>query len=539
MSNFFELDEDVSCRAKIAVIGVGGGGGNAVNTMISSGMEGVEFAVANTDAQVLEQSEAKDSARSFKYLLQAGVLGGLLELAQNGLKLMADHINLWLVRGHVVFGFGVGFSATLLGAGYLMGFAVGASILFGAIVAYLGLMPIFSVIHPGSGTATAAAQHIINSDIRYAGIGAMLSAGLLTLISLLKPFYLSVKSSLRRTKTIAERTERDMPLFVVLSGIVVFTICLAFLLHYILPLQGLTAAMQTLIIAAACLFVLVVGFIASVICGYFSGLVGVAASPGSSVGIGAILLAALFFAPLLLHIYVPAKFMHAAAALTAILASLVMGAACVANNNSQDLKVGHILGATPYKQQLMLLLGVLAAGLIVPAVMQLLFSVYGIGGVGAHAGVASLPAPPAAAMAGITAAMLTKQLPLQPLLFGVGFIVILFALQHLLQRKYTFLARLSLIGVAIGIYLPLSSSVPLFLGAAVAFAAKRQSTTATTIACGLVAGAAIMNVILAIPFAYMHNPDALALFAGAPQFVSEVLGVLATAFVLRYLYRAG
>ena len=498
----------------------------------------LRFPEAQAIAQVLEQSEAKESARSFKHLLQAGVLGGLLELAQNGLKLMSDHVNLWLVRGHVVFGFGLGFSATLLGAGYLMGFAVGASILFGAVAAYLGFMPIFSVLHPVSGAAATAANIIINSDIRYAGIGAMLTAGLLTLIVLIKPFYLSIKESLRSTVRRTERTERDMPFAVVVTGIVICTLLLALLFNNILPLHGLAFATRALCITLACIFVLLVGFIASVICGYFSGLVGVAASPGSSVGIGSILLAALFFAPLLMHFYIPAKFIQAASAFTAILASLVMGAACVANNNSQDLKVGHILGATPYKQQIMLLLGVLVAGLIVPAAMQLLFNVYGIAGVGAHAGVATLPAPPAAAMAGITAAVLAKHMPLQPLLFGAVFIIVLFILQRLVRAKSAVLTSMSLIGVAIGIYLPLSSSVPLFLGSAVAYFAAKNNTRATTVACGLVAGAAIMNVLLAIPFAYLHNPEALAIFAGSPHLVSEGLACVATLFVLRYLHVA-
>lgn len=206
-----------------------------------------------------------------------------------------------------------------------------------------------------------------------------------------------------------------------------------------------------------------------------------------------------------------------------VIASVVTGIAAIANDNSQDLKVGQIVGATPWKQQLMLLLGVVVSALVIPPVMQMLFDVYGIAGVMPHPGMdisKSLPAPTAAMLAALTGAVFSHGLPWSVMNAGALVIVALVVLRRWLRLERWF--HLSLLGVAIGMYLPVTSSIALFVGGAIAKLAERrldkkslpitqnllQKQVGTRIACGLVAGSALMDVFLAIPFSIQHSAEA-------------------------------
>ena len=270
-------------------------------------------------------------------------------------------------------------------------------------------------------------------------------------------------------------------------------------------------------------------------------MVGVTASPGSSVVIAGILFAAwllLLAIQLFSTTAVNAEQLKAAEAITIIIGSMVTGIAAISNDNVQDLKVGQLVGATPWKQQMMLLLGVIISALIIPPVMQLLFDVYGIAGVMPRPGMDpshSLPAPTAAMLAAITEAMFRNTLPWNMMFAGAGVIISLLILNHIFRLARFF--HLSILGVAIGMYLPLSSSFPLFLGGILAYivehrlkrlnlspeATNRRQQIGTLIACGLVAGSALMDVCVAIPFSFLHNADALALVG--PSFEPYAVGL--------------
>ena len=240
---------------------------------------------------------------------------------------------------------------------------------------------------------------------------------------------------------------------------------------------------------------------------------------------------------------IPHQRLVEAAAITIFLGSIITGAACIANDNVQDLKVGHLLGATPWKQQLMLMMGAVTAAMIVPLIMQVLFNAYGIGNVLPRAGMQlsqALPAPPAALMAALTQAVFNHDVPWN--MMGVGALIIAacIGLNLLLTRHGK---KLSVLGIAIGIYLPLSSSTPIFIGGLIAFITqrklKRSQVTANDVrthrgvllACGLVAGAALMDVILAVPFALSHSPDMLNIMPSNLHLLAEFLGII-TAFSL-------
>ena len=271
---------------------------------------------------------------------------------------------------------------------------------------------------------------------------------------------------------------------------------------------------------------LIIGLLFSVITAYFSGMVGVTASPGSSVVIAGILFAAwLLLCAITSWVPLPLspKQISAAEAIVIIIASVVTGIAAIANDNTQDLKVGQLVGATPWKQQVMLLLGVVVSSLVIPPVMQMLFNVYGIAGVMPHSGMdvsQSLPAPTAALLAAITGAVFRNSVPWIMMFTGAGIILIIILINKVLKGQR--IIKLSILGVAIGMYLPITSSFPLFLGGLIAwFVQKRlnkqdfksneenqRKQIGTRVACGLVAGAALVEVFLAIPFSILHSPDA-------------------------------
>lgn len=530
---------------------------------IIGGLLGVLFSIPIRRVLMNEPSLRFPEGRAIAELLKAGTnnsfglkemlmgssLGGIIELLQSGLKIIADGSQAFFAKGSTLFGFGVGFSATMIGAGYLIGFGVGFSFLLGAILNWAICLPALStiygvVVEPNNITATV--MNFAHAKLRYVGIGAMLLAGIYTLLTLVKPFAVSLKNSFKlklSAKTEQLRTEQDLPLGFILLGLVILSLALYGLLQQLLPIAQLGLAAFSLPLLLACVaYILVIGFIFSTICGYFSGMVGVSASPGSSIIIAGMLLVAFALRYLIGDEAIPLK-LQSAAAITIIVGGIVTGAACIANDNVQDLKVGHLVGSTPWKQQVMLMLGVIVAAAVIPLVMQLLYKVYGIAGSMPKAGMdpaASLPAPPAALMAAVTQAVFNHNLPWEMVGVGMGIIGLIIMVNHFLkQRGFT----ISILGVAIGMYLPLTTSLPLFFGGMIAYFISKKQTSeqakqrGNLLACGLVAGAALMDVLLAIPMAILPNLEMLAIMPSKLSPVATILGVVIVIGLGRWFYK--
>ena len=353
------------------------------------------------------------------------------------------------------------------------------------------------------------------------------------------------------------RTDKDIPLPYILIGIFIMATILFLFFQFVFPLEqaGLAGDFSPTLIFGTVLYVLIIGFLFSVITAYFSGMVGVTASPGSSVVIAGILFAAWLLLSVINRV-VPLPLtqgqIQAAEAITIIIGSVVTGIAAIANDNTQDLKVGQLVGATPWKQQVMLLIGVIVSSLVIPPVMQLLFNVYGIAGIMPHEGMdvsQSLPAPTAALLAAVTEAFFRHSLPWMMIFFG-ALIILLVIICHRLFKLQRFI-QLSVLGIAIGMYLPLSSTVPLFLGGMIAkFASWRlqnkglskikenhHQQIGTLIACGLVAGSALIDVFLAIPFSILHSPDALCWVGVEWHTYSVLLGIGSTLVLAGWIVR--
>ena len=514
------------------------------------------FPEARAISEVLKLSQ-KQSFPINKMLVGTSVGAGL-EFAQTGLKLISAATEKWLVLGKSqIIGFGLGFAPALIGVGYLIGWNVGLSLLLGALLAWaigLPLLSYFSPVVPSF--ILTKSLSIYSNDIHYIGLGAMLAAGLWTLLHLLRPFYLSLRLSLQGllhpVQTQLAPSEQDIPMNYLVAGLGLMIICLYFLFNYLLPLQSLSFACPQLFLLGAVLYVLVIGFIFAVLCGYFSGLVGVTASPGSAIVISGLLFMALILRGLLFlkgHALLSSQLLDAAA-ITIIIGALVAGIACIADN-IQVLKVGHLIAAIPYQQQMMFILGVIVAAFTIPYVMQLLFSVYGLVNVLPHAGMdlqQTLSAPPAAMMAGLTQGVFHHDLPWLMLGIGAGIMLMLILLNKITKNN------ISLLGVGMGIYLPLSSSTPLFIGSLFGFIVKVylqrkqqrgavldlnfKQHNAVLLSCGLVAGAALMDVLLAIPLSITGNPRLFAILPLNWQSLATFLGFLSLLILAACLYWA-
>lgn len=512
------------------------------------------FPEAKAIAQVLQANSKKPLA--LREILSAGLVGSLLEIAQSGLKIIASSAQAFFSVGKMLFGLSAGFSATLIGAGYLIGFNVGVSLFLGALITWLICVPLMSgstgvMLH--GAIALQNAVSLYSTKVRYLGIGAMLMAGVITLLMLFKPIYHSIHYNLRNFSTqkkMLTDAERDLPfniMFISLGMILIFLYFLFFHLFNFSALSGFSHFSHIFVLVSL-ICVLILGFVFAMISAYFSGLIGVSVSPISSVIIMSVLLIGLSLKGLasLFYFHFNAGQLLPLEAMAIIIGSVIIGAASITNDNIQDLKVGYLLGSTPWKQQIMLFVGVIAAAAVIPPILNLLFNAYGIAGVMPQVGMnpnSSFAAPPAAMMATITQAIFNQTLAWPLFAAGAGIIMFIALCNYFLLRRSI---SISLLGVALGIYLPLSYSTPLFMGALIAHLVKKGQgknseygeERGTLIACGLVAGAAITDIFMAIPMGMAHSPDILNIMPASLSYIATMLGLMSVIGLGCWFYRA-
>ncbi|MDQ8039248.1 MAG: OPT/YSL family transporter [Rickettsiella sp.] len=235
--------------------------------------------------------------------------------------------------------------------------------------------------------------------------------------------------------------------------------------------------------------------------------------------------------------------------------TLVSSGCAITNDTIQDLKAGQIVGATPWKQQLILILGVIVSALVLAPTLELLFNAYGIGGIsppGRHMDPTQmLSAPQATLMASLVAGAFNHNLPWN--LISIGFVVAVacILIDRFLQPRGM---RLPVLAVGIGIYLPLDTSSALIFGGLASYLVERTlikrhpkqteksadnsaRQRGLTLACGLVAGACLMGVFLAIPFTLAQSTDVLRLMPAHFTAIASIFGVLSTLGVLGWIYR--
>jgi putative OPT family oligopeptide transporter len=275
----------------------------------------------------------------------------------------------------------------------------------------------------------------------------------------------------------------------------------------------------------------IAGFLFSAVGGYMAGLVGSSHNPISGVTIATILSAAL----LLLWLIGPSP---SAAAAAIMIGAVVCCAAAIAGDNLQDLKAGYIVGATPWKQQLMQAIGVISAVLVLAPVLNLLMSAYGIGPA-TEAQPNSLAAPQATLMASVAGGVLGGELPWDMISIGALIGLTIVAIDEILKRRGSSF-RAPVLAVAVGIYLPFELAVPIFFGGLIAWAVSRHKPDANRtgngvlFAAGLITGEALVGILVAIPIVLTGDPSVLALDWN----LGVAVGLVALAVAAVSLWRA-
>lgn len=455
-------------------------------------------------------------------ILGAGLLGAVFKVGSTGLRLF-EGAAAWGSRiGGSSFYVGSELSPALLAVGFIVGLNVAVVIFAGAVFNRWIAIPLISGALGLEGDPIAIANQVHGGMTRYLGVGAMLVGGLWSLIKLRGPLITGVRGGLQAVKrvrsgeAVAIRTERDIPMNVVLILIGLSVIPLFGIFYHFTDGDLAVSAVMAIVM-------LVAGFLFSAVSSYMAGLVGSSNNPVSGITISTILISAL----LLLAMSVDSKLGPAAAIL---IGGVVCCAAAIGGDNLQDLKCGQLVGSTPWKQQTMQIIGVIVAAFAMAPVLNLLHDAYTIGS-------DDLPAPQASLMASVSQGVFEKNLPWNIILVGavaaIGVIMLDVALE---KAKSTF--RVPVMAFAVGVYLPFDLSTPILLGGIVAWMYARwldkrnaspelraeKERTGLLFAAGLITGEALMGIVLAIPIGITRVPDALQLLGRKP--VGEVISTI-------------
>ena len=416
----------------------------------------------------------KENALGLRVLLiNSLVSAGFAILTQT--KLAAAEAAKWFKAGAGVTGIGTGFSFALFGVGHLVGLSVGLAQLVGLAVGWWVLLPILTAQNPAPGELADWANTIFRSDVRFFGAGVIGVAAVWTLLKIAAPVIGGIRSAMAasRARNAGEAlalTERDLPIGTVMAISLFTLVPIAWLLWSVIaggPLSGSAG----LLIAGALVFIIVIGMMIAAVCGYMAGLIGASNSPVSGIGILAILASSMMLVGLFGRNN-PDDVTQALIAYALIVTGVVFGVATISNDNLQDLKTGQLVGATPWKQQVALVIGVIFGSLVVPPVLNVLNSTLGFAGV-PGAGPEALAAPQAGLISSLAKGVLGGDLNWTMLgygaLAGVGFVIV----DELLGRAKRL--RLPPLAIGIGIYLPMTVILPVTIGAIVGWFYDRWS----------------------------------------------------------------
>lgn len=443
-------------------------------------------------------------------------------------------------------GFGLALSLALVGAGHLIGLSVGLAILAGLVIAWGVLTPLLTALHPAAGAPADVALAVWAHQVRFIGAGTIGVAALWTLGRLVKPVYTGIVSSIaasRQRALVQGRqealpiTERDLPIGTVALISLACFVPLALLFAMFLQHSAIAPLTIPLVVAGV-IYVVLAGFFVAAACGYMAGLIGSSNSPVSGLAILSII-----GASLLLLVVAKTAGATGAPALVAyalFVTAVLLNVATISNDNLQDLKTGQLVEATPWRQQVSLIAGVIFGAIVIPPILDVLNKAYGFNG-GPHA----LPAPQATLISALAKGVIQGQINWGLIgigaLIGVGVI----AVDEVLRR--TTRQQLPPLAVGLGIYLPAATTSAAVLGAVVGWAYNRWVKTrpngevarrlGVLVASGLIVGESLFGVLLAGIIVATGNSTPFAIVGDSFQRTSVVLGAVAFAIAIFALYR--
>jgi putative OPT family oligopeptide transporter len=491
-------------------------------------------------AEVLETGEK--GGAGVKFVVGAAVFSAVFKFSQTGLRLIAETAEgaKYLFGKKLIAYFGSNLSPALIGVGYIVGLNIAVLVFLGGVINWLVAIPILHLIYgnaPAGISATEYANELWSTQTRFLGVGAMVIGGLWALIRMRGSVFSGVKSGLAAYKDIKQdgvtnRLDHDMSMKWVLIIIVLSIIPLYFLYHFLVGSIGMSLTMAVVMVIA--------GFLFSAVSGYMTGLVGSSNNPISGVTIATILFASL----LILFLFGSSNSASAAAAI--MIGAVVACAAAIAGDNLHDLKTGYLVGSTPWKQQVMLIVGTIVSALVMAPVLNLLLQAYGIGpATPAHP--QSLTAPQATLMASVAKGVFQGGLPWTMVVIGMVVAIIIIAFDLWLEKKGSNF-RAPILAVAVGIYLPLELSVPIFFGGVISAIVKRtiksknlDPDSETTkeieqrgmlISSGLITGEALVGILMAIPIVIAGKSDVAAIFGVHDYILPGIILILALLYAI-------
>ncbi len=418
-----------------------------------------------------------------------GAVGAGFSFLVSGMRLFSDGLSWWFTADGAVFRLVTGYSLALVGAGYLIGIVAGLAMLLGVVLAWGVAVPILtaSTSMPAGSSVADFATGIWSHQVRFIGAGTIGTGAIWTLVGLLRPMAEGVRTSLRAMRDIragrdptVPRVERDIPFQWVAACTLILVVPMLVLFVSFISSAGVpvTGLLFWALVICGVLFAFVFGFLIAATCGYMAGLVGSSASPISGIGIVGVTAVSLLVLALMggsgmLSTPEGSKLGIGIALFTT---TVVVAIAAIANDNLQDLKTGQLIGATPWRQQVALVLGCFAGALVIPPILDLLYTAYGFVGALPHAGMdpmQALAAPQATLMTAIATGIFTHQLDWTMILIGVAIGVAAVMIDLLLERRGG-TARLPVLAVGMGIYLPPSITVTIVIGSFIGWLIARR-----------------------------------------------------------------
>ena len=431
-------------------------------------------------AEILKVGDAHEKSNDNTLGLHAIIWGAICSAVMSLLsymKVAASSLSATFKLGAGATSIGTSLSLALIGVGHLVGLTVGIAMLIGMFVSYFILIPYFSAGQLDGSDVSDVVSTVFSSQVRYIGAGVMAVAAIWTLVKIISPIIKGIRDAMRSSHTRHDggevpQTERDIPITIVALVIVLSMI-------------------PVLLVAA--------------VCGYMAGLIGSSNSPVSGVGILVVVLTALAIVAVHGHGSTAAE-TTALIAYTLFTAAIVFCIATISNDNLQDLKTGQLVNATPWKQQVALVIGVVFGALIIPPVLNLMQNAFGFQGA-PNAGADALAAPQASLISSLAKGVIggTQDWSLLGLgaIIGVAVIIIDEVLNLTTKRRLA----LPPLAVGMGMYLPASLTILIPVGGIIGFFYDRWSGTrkdperarrmGTLLATGLIVGESLFGVIYA------------------------------------------
>jgi len=428
-----------------------------------------------------------------------------------------------------VTGFDFFLSFALFAVGHLVGLWVGIAMLTGALIGWVWGVPHYSALAGGSDSIVHLAQATWSHKVRFVGAGTIGVAAVWTLAKLVRPVIAGLTSAMAASRARAEgkasslpRTEQDIPIgWVALFSLLCMVPVGGLLVHFA-NISGLGDHLL-LLVAGGVIYIALMSFFVSAVCGYMAGLIGSSNSPLSGIGILVVIGAALLLV-FSVQASVAASGQPALVAFALFVTAVVFAAAAIANNNLQDLKTGQLVDATPWKQQVALVIGVFAGAAIIPPILDLLNHAYGFAGAPGMHHEHPLPAPQAGLISALAQGVIQNNVDWSLIRVGAMIGVLVIAADEILRRG-TKSAHLSPLAVGLGIYLPTQSTLMVTVGAIAGWYYDRRANRGpkpeaakqlgVLLASGMIVGEGLVGVLLAAFVAFSGKDYPLALVGDA------------------------